>query len=357
MSTRSAADEEAASQEHKHLFFDDYSEGAHPDILDVLQETNLQQERGYGLDRLSARAVQLIHAALKDRSAAIHFVSGGTQANLVVLAALLKPYESVVAAGTAHIFVHEAGAIEATGHRVQTIHAPLGKLTVQSLKPVIEAHSDEHMVKPRAVFISQPTELGTIYTKSELRALYRFCRHHDLYLYIDGARLGSALAAKESKLTFADLPALCDVFYIGATKNGGLFGEAIVIVNERLKQDFRYHLKQRGALLAKGRAIAAQFIALFANGLYLKNAEHANEMASKLAAGIEACGYGFLTNCVTNQIFPVFPNRVVEALRKDYGFHSWLSVGQERTAVRLVTSWATEEAAVDDFLADLKACS
>jgi threonine aldolase len=213
------------------------------------------------------------------------------------------------------------------------------------------------MVRPKTVFISQATELGTVYSKSELSDLFHFCRSHDLYLYIDGARLGSALASRESGLDFADLSGLCDVCYVGATKNGGLIGEAVVVVNPLLQNNFRRHLKQRGALLAKGRLLSCQFVALFRNGLYLNNADHANRMAQKLAAGIAACGHSFLTPPATNQIFPMLPDAIIDRLSRQYGFHRWSKVDDSLTAIRLVTSWATQEAAIDTFIADLGALS
>jgi len=342
---------------YKYLFFNDYSEGAHPDVLILLQETNTVQELGYGEDSLSIRATKLIKKELGDDGVEVHFVSAGTQANLVVLAALLKPYESVIAAETAHINVHEAGAIEATGHRINTVQSKDGKLTVADIGSVLRAHTDEHMVKPKVVFISQSTEVGTLYTLSELKDISKFCKENDLYLYVDGARLGSALASSESGMNLSDFVTLADVFYIGGTKNGALLGEAIVICNTELQKDFRYHLKQRGALLAKGRVIATQFIALFENDLYMKNAKHANEMARKLAEGIKSCGYSFLTEPTTNQIFPVLPNSVIEKINKDYGFYVWSKVDATKSATRLVTSWATKSEAVDQFIADLGAIS
>ncbi len=338
---------------YKYLFFNDYSEGAHPDILKVLQESNVSQEIGYGEDSLCKKAADLIKKELKNDKVEIHFVAGGTQANLVVLASLLKPYESVISAETGHINVHEAGAIEATGHRINSVKAKDGKLTIEDIQSVLDVNPDEHTVKPKVVFISQTTEVGTIYSKSEITKISRFCKENGLYLYLDGARLGSALASVNNDLSLSQVATLVDAFYIGGTKNGALLGEAIVICNPDLQKDFRYHLKQRGALLAKGRIIAAQFLALFQNNLYFKNGEYANKMAKKLADGIKSQGYRFLAESSTNQIFPILPNSVIEKIKKNYGFYVWSKIDSKTSAIRLVTSWSTKESAVDQFLADL----
>lgn len=339
---------------YKYLFFNDYSEGAHPSILDLISTSNLNQEEGYGNDSLSVRASELIKQAIETPDVDVHFVSGGTQANLIVLASLMKPYESVIAPITGHINVHEAGAIEATGHRINGVPTSDGKLTVEGIRAVIDSHEDEHMVKPKVVFISNSTEVGTIYKKTELESISQFCRQNNLYLYLDGARLGSGLTSKESDLTLADIAKLVDIFYIGGTKNGALLGEAIVIPNKDLQANFRYHLKQRGALLAKGRVLGVQFIGLFSNNLYFELAKHANEMSEKLTNGIKELGFNFLSNSTTNQIFPIFPNNLIEELKKQYGFYVWAKSDNDNSSIRLVTSWATKEEKVDEFLANLK---
>jgi threonine aldolase len=342
---------------HKYLFFNDYSEGAHPNILKLMSEVNLNQEVGYGEDTLSLKASNLIKKKLNNQKVQVHFVSGGTQANLVVLGAILKPYESVIAAGTAHISVHEAGAIEATGHKINTIKTEGGKITSGDIKIVLDAHTDEHMVKPKVVFISQSTEVGTLYSKLELKDISNFCRENNLYLYLDGARLGSAIASSGNDLELSDIASLVDIFYIGGTKNGALLGEAIVICNPDLQKDFRYHLKQRGALLAKGTLIATQFVALFEQDLYTENAKHANDMAKKLTDGIKSFGCKFLTESSTNQIFPILPNHIIEKLKENYGFYVWSKFDTANSVIRLVTSWATKESAVEEFLVDLKKAS
>jgi threonine aldolase len=342
---------------YKHLFFDDYSEGAHPRILEALTQTNFTQERGYGQDNFSLEAISRIKDVLKDVDIDVHFVSGGTQANLIVLASMLKPYESVIAATTGHINIHEAGAIEATGHKIHGLQGADGKLSSDGIREVVIQHTDEHMVKPRVVFISQATEVGTIYRKKELEDISETCKELDLYLYLDGARLGSALASSESDLQLSDIARLVDVFYMGGTKNGALMGEAIVIPSPQLKKNFRYHIKQRGGLLAKGRIMGVQFAELFKDGLFLETGKHANTLAEKMATGIRECGYEFLTRSSTNQIFPIFPNKVIEELQENYGFYIWSKIDTDRSVIRLVTSWATTEDAVMEFLTDLKAVS
>jgi threonine aldolase len=339
---------------YTYSFFNDYSEGVHPAILDLLTKTNLDQEPGYGDDSISTQAKELIKTSLGNADVDIHFVSGGTQANLIILASLMKPYESVIAANTAHISIHEAGAIEATGHKINAVEVKDGKLTVEDIKKVFESHTDEHMVKPKVVFVSQSTELGTVYTRAELEAISTYCHSHNLFLHLDGARLGSALTSTKSDLTLADIVRLTDIFYIGGTKNGALFGEAIVISNPELKANFRYYLKQHGALLAKGRAVGAQFVGLFTNNLYFDLAKHANTMAAKLGDGIRASSFGFLTESSTNQIFPIFPDTLIAKLQESYGFYVWARVDDAHSAIRLVTSWATKEEKVDEFLKDLQ---
>ena len=344
---------------YKYRFQNDYTEGAHPSILEALTKTNLQQEEGYGNDSFCEEAGKLIKEQIKNPQATVHFTSGGTQANIISLASMLKPYESVVAPFTSHISEHEAGAIEATGHKINTVESPDGKLKPKQIEKVVKEHAmfGEHMVKPTVVFISQATELGTVYNKQELTDISAVCKKHNLYLYLDGARIGVGLTASNSDITLPELSALVDILYIGATKNGGLIGEAIVINNKNLQENFRYHLKQRGALLAKGRILGIQFSQLFKNDLYFSLAKHANQMAMKLTEGIKSCGYTFLTESTTNQIFPILSNNVIEKLQSMYGFYVWSKNDGETSAVRLVTSWATKEEAVEEFLSDLKSLS
>ncbi len=338
----------------KYSFYNDYSEGAHPKILQLLQDTNDRQETGYGLDSYCLQASTLIKQAVGNQKVEVHFVSGGTQANLICLSAMLNSYQAVIAPTSGHISLHEAGAIESTGHKIIEVKVEAGKLTVAEIERVVVAHEDEHMVQPKVVSISNPTELGTLYTKDELTALSNYCHQHDLYLYLDGARLGSALCSPENDLTLPDIAQLVDMFYIGGTKNGALLGEAIVICHPDLQKNFRIHIKQRGGLLAKGRVMGLQFMALFTDNLYFDLAKHANAMAAKLAKGISDLGFKFLTDSTTNQIFPILPDALITTLQKDYGFYVWSKVDQDHSAIRLVTSWATPEEKVGGFLGDLK---
>ncbi|MBU0757748.1 MAG: low specificity L-threonine aldolase [Nanoarchaeota archaeon] len=337
----------------KYSFKNDYSEGAHPRILEALSKTNLAQEAGYGEDSYCTKAAALIKKRLKNPKADIHFLSGGTQANLIVISSILKPYESVIAADTGHIAVHEAGAIEATGHKINTVPSKDGKLAVKDIKGVVDFHSDEHMVKPGMVFISNSTEIGTVYKKKELKAISEFCTKNKLYLYLDGARLASALTSKSNDMTLQEISSLVDTFYIGGTKNGALLGEAIVINNDCLKENFRFHLKQKGALLAKGRVIGIQFMELFKDELYFDLGTRANKMAEKLAKNIKAAGYKFLTRPQSNQIFPIFPNKMIERLNKKFEFYVWCKIDERSSAIRLVTSWATDERSVDRFIGEV----
>jgi len=342
---------------YKYLFFDDYSEGAHPQILDALQRTNLQQEPGYVMDSFAIEATRLIQEKFGCPDADVHFVASGTQANLCVLSAILRPWESVIAADSGHINQHEAGAIEATGHKINVVTGSDGKVRPHEIQEMVEMHNFDQMVVPKAVYISQSTELGTVYTTSELSALSAKCKEQGLYLYVDGARLGAALTARGGDLDPKTLAALVDVFYIGGTKNGALIGEAIVIVNPQLKDHFRFNLRQRGGLLAKGRAVSLQFQELFRDDLYFDIARHANALAQTLADGIKGCGYQLLVDAPTNQVFPIFANSLVEKLQRDYGFHFWEKFDEERSVVRLVTSWATAESDVSEILDTLRAQS
>jgi threonine aldolase len=333
-------------------FKNDYSEGAHPKILEALFETNLEQAEGYGEDRFSKEARDLIQEKVGDKEVDVHFVSGGTQANLICLSSILKSYESVVSVESGHINGHEAGAIELTGHKINLIKGEAGKIKIEEVKQVIEEHQEpyDHLVKPKVVFISNSTEIGTIYSKKELEEISQFCKENNLFLYLDGARLGSALTSSKNDLILADIARLTDIFYIGGTKNGALLGEAIVISNENLKENFRIYMKQRGALLAKGRLIGLQFRELFKDDLFFKTAKHANLMAEKLTKGIKALGYNFLSDSSSNQIFPIFPNSLIEKLQQDFGFFIWQKIDKNNSAIRLVTSWATKEKEIDRFI-------
>ena len=333
-------------------FTNDYSEAAHPDVLAALTATNLEGNFGYGLDGHCERAAAGIRELCAAPDADVHFLVGGTQTNLTAVAAFLRPHEAVIAASTGHVCVHETGAIEATGHKCIAVACENGKLTPDDVRNVCTAHPDEHMVKPRLVYVSNTTEIGTVYTKEELAGLRAVCGELGLYLYLDGARLGSAIAAGGPD--FAELARLCDAFYIGGTKNGALFGEALVILNDALKPDFRWILKQHGGMLAKGWLLGVQFDALLRGGLYLDLARHANEQAQRLRSGIGMLGYAFACDSPSNQQFPILPDAVLEQLEGD--FH-WEVIGHPApgmTEIRLVTSWATSPAAVSAFLRRLR---
>ncbi|MPM43245.1 Low specificity L-threonine aldolase [bioreactor metagenome] len=330
-------------------FKNDYAEGCHPELLKMLIDTNMSQQEGYGDDEYSELARKRITKLLQ-READIHFVSGGTQANTVVLAAALKPFESVIAAESAHINVHEAGAIEATGHKIEYAATPDGKLTPELIAPLLVKAEDHHMVKPRLVYISQTTELGTVYKLAELEALSAFCKNNNLLFYADGARMGSALTSPVADFTLADMARLFDAFYIGGTKNGALSGEAIVLLNIELKRDFLFHLKQRGALLSKGRLAGVQFAALFANDLFFDLARHSNYMALKMAEAVAKAGYPFFTLPESNQIFPILPMSLIDKLSEEFGFYIWRKTDEQHAIIRLVTSWATPESEVERFI-------
>lgn len=334
-------------------FKNDYSEGAHSRILNALVETNLEQTDGYGTDQYTERSVNLLKKKIDREDVDIHLLVGGTQVNLTAISAFLRPHQATIGADTSHINCHETGAIEATGHKVITMKTNDGKLTPNLIQNVVDSHSDEHMVQPKLVYISNSTELGTLYTKAELIDLHDCCKRNKLLLYLDGARLGSALVAEENDLTLADIAKLVDAFYIGGTKNGALFGEALVICNDELKEDFIYFIKQKGGLLAKGRLLGIQFEELFKDDLYFELAKHANKMALMLKGAIVDEEYKFLTESFTNQQFPIFPNNLIEKLSEKYSFNIERVIDSNYTAIRLVTSWATKEEIVLEFIEDL----
>jgi threonine aldolase len=331
-------------------FKNDYSEGAHSRILNALVKTNLEQTDGYGTDSYTKRAIDLLKEKIDCEDVDIHLLVGGTQVNLTAISAFLRPHQAVIGADTSHVNCHETGAIEATGHKVITMKTEDGKLTPYLIQKVVDAHTDEHMVQPKLVYISNSTELGTLYRKSELEELHNCCIKNNLLLYLDGARLGSALASEDSDLTLADIANLTDAFYIGGTKNGALFGEALVICKESLKEDFRYFIKQKGGLLAKGRLLGIQFEELFKDDLYFEIGRHANKMAILLKDAIKESGYEFLTDSSTNQQFPIFPNYIVDKISEKYSFNIERVIDSKNTAIRLVTSWATEESKVLEFV-------
>lgn len=336
-------------------FMNDYSEGAHPRILQMMMQANLEQNIGYGEDVHSQRAKGHIKELIGQENADIHFIPGGTQTNLIVISAFLRPHQCVIAADTGHINVHETGAIEATGHKVVAMPVVDGKLTPDAIRAALKHHTDEHMVQPKMVYISDSTELGTIYSKAELTAISELCRAKGLLLFLDGARLGSAVTCKTNDLQLAEIARLVDVFYIGGTKNGALLGEALVICRDDLKTDFRFLIKQRGALMAKGFVTGIQFEALFQDNLFFELAQHANSMAERIALAIQECGYTFYAPPCTNQLFPILPNGLIQQLAKQFVFSVQAEVDATHSTIRLVTSWATTEESVAALIRFLQA--
>ncbi|WP_261512353.1 threonine aldolase family protein [Chryseobacterium paludis] len=339
----------------KFSFKNDYSEGCHPNILQALLQSNLEQEAGYGEDRYCLEAKELIREKIGRKDSEIYFVSGGTQANLIVISSILRPYQAAISAATGHILNNEAGAIEATGHKILSIDTEDGKLRPSDIIPVLEGHSNvPHQVMPKLVYISNSTELGTTYNRKELEDLSSFCKQNNLYLFMDGARLGHGLTAETSDLTLEKIAELTDIFYLGGTKNGALIGEAIVINNPVLNENFGFSIKQKGAMLAKGRLLGIQFLELMKNDLYFDLAKHANQQAMKIKNALQERGASFLSDSYTNQIFPVLNNDLIEILAEKFEFYVWKKIDDQSSAIRLITSWNTSDKGVDDFIETIK---
>ena len=340
--------------QHKLSFASDYMEGAHPAIIQRLVQTNMEQTSGYGTDEYCERARSLIRKACECPEAAVHFLVGGTQTNATVIDALLNRYEGVIAAQTGHVAVHEAGAIEFGGHKVLPIACDKGKITAASVKRyLLDFYADgnyEHMVHPGMVYISQPTEYGTLYTKQEMTAISAVCREYHIPLYVDGARLAYALACKENDVTLADFATLCDAFYIGGTKCGALFGEAVVIPDPKRSPHFFTIMKQHGALLAKGRLLGIQFETLFTDDLYLHIGENAIRAADTIRAFLASHGYEQYFTAPTNQIFIVLENTRYAELSKKIAFGFWEKKDDSHTVVRIATDWATTPENVEKLL-------
>lgn len=332
----------------------DYNEGAHPLIIQRLVESNMQQTIGYGEDSYCKEAIQLIKSACQREDIDVHFLVGGTQTNTTVIAHLLRPYQGVLTASSGHINVHETGAIESTGHKVLALPSNDGKITATQIQEAITAHLNEdgpeHMVQPGMVYLSFPTEVGTIYTYKELQAIRNVCNLHDLPLFIDGARLGYGLCSPECDITLPQIAQLADVFYIGGTKVGALFGEAVVITNDRFQRDFRYSIKQHGGMLAKGRLLGIQFVTLFTNNQYFNIASHAIDEAMRIKKALKEKNIQFLIDSPTNQQFPILNNKQLEILSQDFLFSEWQRVDSQHTAIRICTSWATKGENVDKLL-------
>ena len=335
----------------KFSFKNDYSEGCHPQILESLLRNNLDQQAGYGEDDYSKKAKDLIKAKIENQDAEVYFVSGGTQANLIVISSILRPYQCVISASTGHILNNETGAIEATGHKILSIEKEDGKLSPEDIIPVLESHQNvPHQVMPKLVYISNSTELGTIYTKKELENLSKFCKENNLYLFMDGARLGHALTSETNDLELKDIAELTDVFYLGGTKNGALLGEVIIITENDLRPDFAFNIKQKGALLAKGRLLGIQFLELMKDDLYFDLARNANQQAMKIKKALSERGVQFLSDTSTNQIFPILSNKIIEVLSEKFEFYIWKKIDENLSAIRLITSWNTQNEPVEEFI-------
>ncbi|MGN0794476.1 MAG: threonine aldolase family protein [Aristaeellaceae bacterium] len=335
----------------------DYLEGCHPSILKKLNETNLLQTPGYGTDDFCKEAADAIRAAFSCPDAAVHFLVGGTQANMTVISSILRPYEGVLCADTGHINVHETGAIESTGHKCLVLPSKHGRISASKVAVAAATQADdEHTVRPGMVYISMSTEVGTVYDRSHLKDLYYTCRQLGLYLFIDGARLGYGLAAPTGDLTAADIAKYCDVFTVGGTKMGALFGEAVVINNPELQPRFRYMMKQKGAMLAKGRLLGIQFSALMENGLYFELGRKAVGQAMRIRDALLAAGFTFHVDSPTNQLFPIFTDEQWEEL-EERGFVLEFSgrLDEEHVVLRVCTSWCTPDAYVDKFIEAVKA--
>ena len=332
-------------------FNSDYLEGAHPSIMKRLAETNMAQSVGYSEDEYCAAAREKIKAACEAPDADVHFLVGGTQTNTTVIASILRPYQGVIAPTTGHINCHETGAIESTGHKVLALPTDNGKITAQQIEEYYLWHHTspdfEHIVMPGMVYISYPTEGGTIYSKAELTAIYETCQRCGLPLYIDGARMGYGLMSDDCDLTLPELARLCDVFYIGGTKVGALFGEAVVVMNPALKKDFRFFMKQRGGMLAKGRLLGIQFDTLFTDDLYLKISRHAIDMAHQIREIFVSAGYPLLFDSPTNQQYPIMPDSELAEIGKNFGYEYWERVDETHSGVRFCASWATTQENVD----------
>ena len=328
-------------------FNSDYLEGAHPAIMERLMRTNMEQTVGYGEDEYCAAAREKIKAACEAPEADVHFLVGGTLTNTTVIASILRPYQGVLTAVSGHINCHESGAIESSGHKVLALPTDNGKITARQVQDYYNWHhfnpDYEHMVMPGMVYISFPTEGGTLYSKAELTALYDVCKKCGLPLFIDGARLGYGLTCDDNDVTLPELARLCDVFYIGGTKVGALFGEAVVIMNPALKKDFRFMMKQRGGMLAKGRLLGLQFDTLFTDDLYFKISRHANVMAKKIHAIFEDCGYKFLFDSPTNQQYPIMSDAELAVIGQSFGYEYWERIDETHSAIRFASSWATTE--------------
>lgn len=339
-------------------FNNDYNHGAHPAVLAALEKINNESYGGYGQDEWCEKASKEIKKYMDCPQAAVHFLVGGTQANYVVIASALRPYQGVICAESGHIHVHETGAVENSGHKVLALPHTDGKITAQQIRTEAENYRtsvvQEHIVEPKMVYLSYPTEYGTIYSKAELEAIYEVCREYGMYLFIDGARMGYGLAARSADLTLADIAKYTDAFYCGGTKCGLLFGEAVVITNPELQPFFRSYMKQNGALLAKGWLLGIQFYTMFHEGLYFDITRAAVEKAMRIKAAFAEKGIPALIESDTNQQFVILENGQMEKLAENYIFEFEKKIDESHTAVRFCTSWSTSEEEVDALVRDIQ---
>lgn len=332
-----------------HTWINDYSETAHPAVLEALLRASKEQNPGYGTDAHCEHAASLIRSHFGCEEGAVFFLPGGTAANLNVISFLLRPWQAVIAPRSGHIATHETGAIEGCGHKVLTVYSSDGKLRPQDVLDIRKEHIDEHMVEPAMVYVSQPTEWGTLYTKEELTALSDCCRQQGLFLYLDGARLAMALSAPESGLSPEDLPALCDAFSIGGTKCGLLFGEAVVFPDPALAESFRFHMKRHGSMMSKGFLLGIQFEALFTDGLYEQLGAHANQMAARLHAIFQKHHLPLLPGTCANQVFVTLPNELAAKLNREFPATAWDTPDNGHIVLRYCASWATTPEQIDAF--------
>ena len=340
----------------KYSFYDDYSEGVNTQILEYISEHNSGPQLTYGRDEYSKLAEERVKKAFNVANADVHLLPTGTICNVVGLKSMLRAIEGVIAPASGHINTHETGALEAHGHKIIWVDTPDGKLTPALIDKALALYEDEHTVIPKVVYLTQVTELGTVYTKHELESVISYAKSKGLYTYLDGARLAMAIASPAAGMTMADVGNLgLDMFYIGGTKNGGMYGEALVVQNDLFKKDFRHFIKQRGGMMSKGRFMGLQFARFFdEDNLWLTLAYHANEMAQLLFAGLKEQGVEFDLIADANQVFPILDNEVYEQLSKAYGFYTWNKVGDKKIKVRFVCSWATPREQVLELIADVR---
>lgn len=337
----------------KYSFRNDYSELAHPKIFEFMVKTVNEQNIGYGLDVHSDRAKLLIKKHIK-KDVDIHFLAGGTSANKILISHVLKPYEAVISVDSGHINVHEAGAIESSGHKILYYPGKNGKLLPEEIIHSVLLHYDEHMVIPRIVYISNATEVGTVYTKDEIKAIKKVCDKYNLYLFVDGARLAQALVSSENDLTINDFADLADAFYIGGTKNGAMIGEALILVNPLFKENFRNSIKLNGGMLAKGYLVAMQYEVLFTDNLFYELAKHAVDTGTLLKEELLKDEIELFMDSSINMQFVIVNNEVLKALNKLYDFEVWKKIEKNKSVIRLVTSWATDIKAISEFMKDFR---